>query len=315
MQALYLIDRNERHHQKILWPVATRYQVLFLILSFFPVSANAQLLFPHVLSSEDTFPFSVPKANPPQLSVESNTDSTTATLSYITSSDDRRPPIAGISAYANEKAIVLRGSVLDQRSAEMLDRIVIEVFVLDERGEMQRAYAGNALTGRLSLPLARGMSHILLLRKAGYESRAVFVEGSHVDLSKTFLLVSRDDFSEDVLVARGVAPGYITPLPALSLPKKLIAAQPRNTSIVPYIRVPRHLAPGSSQEREVEAYRLTAATSFREAATHRSAVLLRFQPGDRVEVLEKNEPYWWRVQFRGKTGYAKALLLEPAGKK
>ena len=57
-------------------------------------------------------------------------------------------------------------------------------------------------------------------------------------------------------------------------------------------------------------YLLTGRTSLREGPTHTTGVILRFQAGDRVEVLEKTDQWWWRVRFGDKTGYVKAELLE-----
>ena len=51
-------------------------------------------------------------------------------------------------------------------------------------------------------------------------------------------------------------------------------------------------------------------TSLRSNAKSDSTVLLRFRPGDVVNVLEKTNNLWWRVEFRGQVGYVKAKLLE-----
>ncbi len=57
-------------------------------------------------------------------------------------------------------------------------------------------------------------------------------------------------------------------------------------------------------------HRLTKETSLREGPDHTTRVLLRFAPGDQVEVLEKTDHWWWKVQHKGKIGYAKAALLQ-----
>lgn len=57
-------------------------------------------------------------------------------------------------------------------------------------------------------------------------------------------------------------------------------------------------------------YQVTQATSLREGSHHTTNVLLRFNPGDQVEVLEKTDHWWWKVQYNGKIGYAKAALLK-----
>ncbi len=59
-------------------------------------------------------------------------------------------------------------------------------------------------------------------------------------------------------------------------------------------------------------YVLKEATSLREGSDHTTRVLLRFEAGDRVELLEKTDRWWWKVQYKGKIGYVKAALLTTA---
>lgn len=57
-------------------------------------------------------------------------------------------------------------------------------------------------------------------------------------------------------------------------------------------------------------FRVTKATSLRERPTSSSGVLRRLAPGDKLQVLEKSERYWWKVSDNGRVGYVKALLLK-----
>lgn len=57
-------------------------------------------------------------------------------------------------------------------------------------------------------------------------------------------------------------------------------------------------------------FQVTKATSFRERPASSSKVLRRLAPGDRLQVVEKTEYYWWKVVDNGRVGYVKALLLE-----
>lgn len=56
-------------------------------------------------------------------------------------------------------------------------------------------------------------------------------------------------------------------------------------------------------------YSLIQETSLREGPDSKAKVLARFDPGDRVEVLDDSGKYWWKVLYKGKTGWAKAALL------
>ena len=255
---------------------------------------------PFLTASEGTFPFleAASLSQYPPDSLESASAGAVGGLD--TTAAARRPA-----------AVFLEGSVRDRRTGEALEQVIVEVFVLDEQGEMRRAYAGTALSGHLALPLVREVPHVLLLRKAGYEARAIYLEGSAVDISRTIALVPDHEGRPEELATRGVSPAGIALLPTLALPDSLVASHPTADTVRAFLETPRSGAP----EAVIGHFELTQATSLRAAPTHKSEVLLRFRPGDRVKVLEKTEYYWWRVRYEERTGYAKALLLAPAAQR
>lgn len=55
---------------------------------------------------------------------------------------------------------------------------------------------------------------------------------------------------------------------------------------------------------------LTAATSLRKEPDGKAKVLLRFAPGDQVEILDDSGEWWWEATFNGKRGWVKRRLLE-----
>jgi uncharacterized protein YgiM (DUF1202 family) len=61
-----------------------------------------------------------------------------------------------------------------------------------------------------------------------------------------------------------------------------------------------------------EIYNLTKATSLRMGASASDRVILRFESGDKVDLIERTDVFWWKVKFNGKVGYVKAALLEKA---
>jgi hypothetical protein len=56
-------------------------------------------------------------------------------------------------------------------------------------------------------------------------------------------------------------------------------------------------------------YILLEATSLRSQPTHKSEVVLRFDPGDEVILLEETSKWWWKVYFAGTTGWVKSAKL------
>ncbi len=67
------------------------------------------------------------------------------------------------------------GRILDDQTQAVLDETILELFFLDENGEVQRTYTGRVATGTFDLPLFRGYEHIALLRRQGYQPRAVYL--------------------------------------------------------------------------------------------------------------------------------------------
>jgi type IX secretion system PorP/SprF family membrane protein len=57
-------------------------------------------------------------------------------------------------------------------------------------------------------------------------------------------------------------------------------------------------------------YKVTEETSLRIKASFSSKILKRLSVGKKVLLLEKTSRYWWMVDYDGKVGYVKALLLE-----
>lgn len=57
-------------------------------------------------------------------------------------------------------------------------------------------------------------------------------------------------------------------------------------------------------------YIVIQATSLRESAGSQYKVLKRLQVNDEVEVVQSLEGYWWKVDYKGQTGWVKKHLLK-----
>lgn len=57
-------------------------------------------------------------------------------------------------------------------------------------------------------------------------------------------------------------------------------------------------------------FSLTQETSLRTAPNSQAKVLLRFSIGDEVSILDDSGEWWWKVSFRGNTGWVKKRLLQ-----
>ncbi len=95
--------------------------------------------------------------------------------------------------------------------------------------------------------------------------------------------------------------------------EQLIVNAPNASSGSPRaVEVAEHSAitVGNSVNTASRNYQLTQATSLREGSHHTTGVILRFNAGDEVEVIEKTDRWWWKVSYKGQIGYAKAALLK-----
>lgn len=71
-----------------------------------------------------------------------------------------------------------------------------------------------------------------------------------------------------------------------------------------------YASPSTNVKTTGELFELTKETSLRIGASASARVILRFEPDDQVDLIERTDVFWWKVKFNGKVGYVKAALLE-----
>jgi len=74
--------------------------------------------------------------------------------------------------------------------------------------------------------------------------------------------------------------------------------------------IPEAVEVSTLTEKGSAQYRVTKATSLRVQPDSQSRVILRLQPDYRLEVLDDSRKWWWKVRYQGRTGWAKAALLD-----
>lgn len=98
------------------------------------------------------------------------------------------------------------------------------------------------------------------------------------------------------------------------LQKTKLNAKPGLTAPPPSPEVsapaPSSYSTASTPPRNKGTHTLTTATSLRKAPDGKAKVLLRFAPGDQVEILDDSGEWWWEAKFNGKRGWVKRRLLE-----
>jgi len=230
---------------------------------------------------------------------------------------------------------VLRGIILGRDLRDTLNEVAVEVFLLDQEGQIQRVFTGLAHSGKFSIPLLPASTHLLILRKKGYQSKSFLVEAAKTQEAQMFTLTGQQpsENPEEQLNRQKEEP-----LPPLlsslegeamidigglrSESNKMLAMMAMSASLQSPVAAGEFTERGAElsipepreEKNSGEAlgqFEVTAATSFRQQATHQSAIILRFQSGDKVEVLEKTNHWWWRIRYKEQNGYVKARLLTP----
>lgn len=64
------------------------------------------------------------------------------------------------------------------------------------------------------------------------------------------------------------------------------------------------------EEEEAPDYMVTKETSLRQQPDSKARVLVRLPYGGKLKVLDSSGKWWWKVEYKGRTGWAKAALLE-----
>jgi hypothetical protein len=191
-------------------------------------------------------------------------------------------PVPPATDQAVSRFRILEGMVRDAATGAEIGQANIEVFQIDADGQPQLVYSGVTPGSEFHHPLERGLDHLVVIAKSGYEA------------------------------AERLIPGDWTPNPEQEALAYLFSLQP---SPRPAADPEATAAAAAGKEEGADSqgyYVLTEKTSLREGPTHRTDVLLRFRPGNKVLVLQQYDQWWWRVRFEGREGYVKAFLLEKA---
>lgn len=199
----------------------------------------------------------------------------------------------------------------DQATGTLLKGLSLEISrVVGSSREL--LFTGSAYSGIFSMPLEREFTHIIIVRKLGYLPDEFLLEagdaGAQQELRHEFILVEGP-----APTTSRHQPGF----PPSAGPTAQIPAKP-SPAVPDRPLEPAPVAEGTasvngtpdSPQPALGTYEITDPTSLREGPHHTHPVIMRFNAGDRVEVLEKTDAYWWKVRYRGRVGYVKAALLQ-----
>lgn len=182
-----------------------------------------------------------------------------------------------VLAANSPELFTLAGTTRDAYTNEIVKGVKLEVHQLSDTGAKQLVFTGAFYRGDISVVLRRGQIYQVKVSRQDY-------------LSQVINLLPRDVQSKEVVIERDFI---------LRKKERDQAGREKDLAL-------------TMAEKNIagEQYLITTATSLRRDADSRSKVILRLQPGDRVEMLETTDQWWWKIRFKGKTGYAKALLMQ-----
>lgn len=242
-----------------------------------------------------------------------NNDSTTVTPQNV-------PMVA---TQTSSEEFLLQGLARSGDTGEKFDHIYVDVFKILADGSVELVRTDRFPGAEFEIWLRRDERYMLMLN---YDNNA-YLEGllnpanaQIIDgvLSQVFILDEYRPKPAEPTVTEpenGLIPKQTTEESTLSY-----AEQTETTGQTDGAAVSEEEAtssyPSSANENSeygqesLGTYYLIQSTSLRREATHQSGVMLRFNSGNTVELLEKTNQYWWKVRFNGKIGWVKAAKLQ-----
>jgi hypothetical protein len=209
---------------------------------------------------------------------------------------------AASSPPADPRSFTLSGTARDVENGDILTGISVEVYQFNENGQRDLVYTGSFYNGRLSVPLRRGYSHQVIVNRAGYDPKVLLLEANRISASEAEVMRDFALRKAPSAMPETTAPGANVPSPKDN-PEISTSPSDLPSPNAEGVEAQEASAPG------LGTYYLTDKTSLRRGPHHTTGVILRFDEGDRVEVLEKTNEWWWKARFRGRIGYVKAHLL------
>jgi hypothetical protein len=223
----------------------------------------------------------------------------------------------------------LHGSAFVKESKEQLRGTVIEVFEMKE-GKDRMAFIRSNPSESINLVLDRNKNYKIVVRKHGYRPAEAMILSQNMqgiaEVTQDFYLptgvadepvANTKPLVEELPSADPEKAKTATPEPFSDQPSPTPLApapQPSNTGSPTSNKVTTEPAkpnpvPNATNLKSQGVFTIVAACNLLSEANESAATLLKINPGFRVELLDKSNPEWWMIRFRGETGYVKAKHL------
>ena len=185
---------------------------------------------------------------------------------------------------ASSPFFLLIGDVRNRTDGRPIDQINMDVYQLTDHGEKELVRTGRFPDGTFKIRLQAGKRYELFIEKAGFEASNFPIDIQNTNSSSQLFFLKEKENA----------------FPLFAQNERIINERERQLQDVK----------AKPADEEEYFFQLTARTSLRAAATHRSEVLLRMGLDEEVKLLEKTTTNWWKVQYFNKQGWVKAKLLK-----
>jgi hypothetical protein len=224
----------------------------------------------------------------------------------------------------------LHGAAFVKESKEQLRGTVIEVFEMRE-GQDRMAFIRSNPSENINLVLDRNKNYKVVVRKHGYRPAEAMVLSQNMqgvsEITQDFYLPTGVADAEPAANEKPVVEALPNASPASEKPSapEPFSDQPNPSPVAPTPQPSNVGSPASNKVTSEPAkpnpvpnasnlksqgvFTIVSACNLLSEANENAATLLKINPGFRVELLDKSNPEWWMIRFRGEAGYVRAKHL------
>ncbi|MBK7873486.1 MAG: hypothetical protein IPJ74_23885 [Saprospiraceae bacterium] len=207
--------------------------------------------------------------------------------------EETAKPVAETAPAAEELKPYLSfiGAARNAENGAALPGITIEVYRSLPGGGEELALINSFLDGNIKVTLQRSKDYRIIVKKPGFADREIRVNAAD--------MAGENELRKDVVLSIDASQEQAEkPKEVISTPEPTPPIRPENPV------KPEH------PETKVKTYKVLDISSLQLEPNASARSLFRLQKGNRVQVLEKTNATWWKVQYIARIGYVRANMLE-----
>lgn len=186
--------------------------------------------------------------------------------------------------------LTFSGAARSNANESPLAGVTIELYKIQADGSEELALITSFLDGHIKATLQRSLDYRMVVKKPGFADQQIRIASGE--------MAGKNTLEKDVV-----------------LPVVLLDEQPKPATPAP--SKPKEESRPSQQTEQAEVikpesimFKVLIITDLRVDASDSARSLFRLQKGNRVQLLEKVNDTWWKVQYVARVGYVKTSALE-----